>query len=176
MTKLMTAALKESVICTSTRDAKSKRRKTSVRINMPTTEAELRIWNRLSVQEKACVIVLFYVMSAVFPWVSITAAFAFFAGRECGIRVGEVNLRLEEEKRQNMRSKIMEELSALNSTSNPSNPSNPPEPPTPLERLQSVAEEVIEEEIEEELGEEEMENECAGEEEGEEKKEEEKEE
>ena len=128
---------------------------------MPTTEAELRIWNRLSVQEKACIIVLFYVMSAVFPWVSITAAFAFFAGRECGIRVGELNSRLEEEKRQNMRSKIMEELSALNPTSNPS---NPPNPPTPLERLQNVAEEVIEEEIEEEIGEEEMEDECAGEE------------
>ena len=136
---------------------------------MPTTEAELRIWNRLSVQEKACVIVLFYVMSAVFPWVSITAAFAFFAGRECGIRVGELNSRLEEEKRQNMRSKIMKELSALNSTPNPSNP------PNPLERLQGVAEEVIEEEIEEEIGEEEMEDECAGEE-NEETKEEEKEE
>lgn len=131
---------------------------------MPTTEAELRIWNRLSVQEKTCIIVLFYVMSAVFPWVSITAAFAFFAGRECGIRVGELNSRLEYEKRQNMRSKIMKELSALNSTSNSSNFQKPSNPPTPLERLQGVAEEVIEEEIEEAIGEEEMEDECAGEE------------
>ena len=66
---------------------------------MPTTEAELRIWNRLSVQEKACVIVLFYVMSALCPWISITAVFAFLMGRTCGIDVGKLNAKIEEEKK-----------------------------------------------------------------------------
>ena len=77
---------------------------------MPTTEAELRIWNRLSVQEKSIVIVAFYVASAVFPWVSITAVFAFLAGRMCGIQVGKLNAEIEEEERQHMRSKLVVEL------------------------------------------------------------------
>lgn len=77
---------------------------------MPTTEAEFRIWNRLSVHEKATAICLFYIASALFPWVSITAVFAFLAGRSCGIQVGKLNAAIEDEKTKAMRFRLLAEL------------------------------------------------------------------
>ena len=77
---------------------------------MPTTEAEFRIWNRLGVHEKAAAISLFYVASALFPWISITAVFAFLAGRSCGIQVGKLNAAIEHEKTEAMRFRILAEL------------------------------------------------------------------
>ena len=81
---------------------------------MPTSEAELRVWNRLSVQEKSFAIVAFYMASALFPWITATAVFAFLAGRACGIQIGKMNAEIEQENSRAMRSKIIAELATRN--------------------------------------------------------------
>ena len=124
---------------------------------MPTTEAELRIWNRLDVQTKSAAIVAFYIASALFPWISATAVFAFLAGRSCGIKVGKLNAEIEEESRQRMRCRILEEFQKRNSTRtaqvSQTSPTLQPIPES-VSVPEQVIEEVIEEEIEEECAEE----------------------
>ena len=101
---------------------------------MATTEAELRIWNRLNVQEKAVVIVLFYIVTAILPWLSITVVFSFLAGRSCGIKVGELNASLERENKRALRAKILSELKKKDMCGGlfidpPSSPIQPRPPP-----------------------------------------------
>lgn len=114
---------------------------------MPTSEAELRVWSCLSVQEKAAVIVAFYVASALFPWITATAVFAFLAGRACGIQVGKLNAEIEQENNRAMRSKIIAEMATRNKKSMPSSSVLTPIPESLV--LQREDEEEIEEEIEE---------------------------
>ena len=77
---------------------------------MLTSEGELRAWNRLSVQEKAAMITVVYISAAMFPWIVMTAGFAFFIGRSYGFEIGKLNVKLEQEKTEAIRSKLVAEM------------------------------------------------------------------
>ena len=130
---------------------------------MPTSEAELRVWNRLSVQEKSFAIVVFYMASALFPWITATAVFAFLAGRACGIQIGKMNAEIEQENSRVMRSKIIAELATRNKKTTHTSPILGPIPESSVLKgsvlrdkfvLQREDEEEVQEEIEEEIEEE----------------------
>lgn len=55
-------------------------------------------------------ITLFYVSSALFPWLVATAAFAFFFGRAYGIEVGKLSHELDKKRRREMRANLLAEL------------------------------------------------------------------
>lgn len=74
------------------------------------TQAEMRAWHQLSVHEKSGVIVCFYISASLFPWLVMTAVFAFCWGRVYGMEVGRLHAECEAEQRKTLRKEVEAEL------------------------------------------------------------------
>jgi hypothetical protein len=77
---------------------------------MLTRNGEIQAWNRFSLHEKSCIIVLLYIGTALVPWLSVTAFFSFLFGRAYGVEVEKLSCKLEREREDVMRARLIREF------------------------------------------------------------------
>ena len=133
------------------------------------SEAESRLWNRLSPQHKAMCVAFFYVSTALLPFVSCTAVVFFLLGRWFGARSEQLNAEIKEQERSRIVSEVLDEFVVAQRNSERDRLffpySNYPTVQDPREEEQeerppSEEEDKEEEEKEEEKGEEKEENDA----------------